>query len=186
VPGRSAFGGALRGLGGSGPGALVVRAFPFAFDSPGLATGLELFTPAPGDVLYDAWPQIDVAWDGTTPTLDVGNVAPFSSTGLYGQILVLPGASVQDFVSFPTLVGGGASLDFATPPAPTLSLQAYTAAAAARAIATDGAADRIVPSLFTTAHPVAVWVTQTGVRGDADPGSTQGSGVLYVVTATPA
>jgi hypothetical protein len=43
-----------------------------------------------------------------------------------------------------------------------------------------------VPAKFTAADPIKVCVSQDGTNTGADPASTQGAGVLYLVTATPA
>jgi hypothetical protein len=60
-----------------------VLAFPFAFDTPDLLTGAAVYTPTIGAVLLDAWVEIDIAWDGTTPLCDVGTLDVDSGVGWF-------------------------------------------------------------------------------------------------------
>jgi hypothetical protein len=60
------------GGGGGGAGNTVVRKFPFTFSETDLAFGAPLYTPTVGDILLDAWIEVDTAWDGTTPLGDIG------------------------------------------------------------------------------------------------------------------
>jgi hypothetical protein len=62
----------LAGGGGGSAGSPIVRAFPFAFDTPNLVTGATIYSPAVGELLLDAWIEIDTPWDGTTPKGDLG------------------------------------------------------------------------------------------------------------------
>lgn len=68
------------------PGSTVSVDLPFAFDTPDLLTGAELFTPIVGMLLLDFWFEVDTAWDGISP---VGDVGLFTSgfPGLYETIL---------------------------------------------------------------------------------------------------
>jgi hypothetical protein len=73
------------GGGGGGAGAPVVHKFAFAYDTASLHTGATAYTPAAGDVLLDAWIEIDTAWDGTTPLGDFGAFAG-GATGRRGNV----------------------------------------------------------------------------------------------------
>lgn len=44
---------------------------------------------------------------------------------------------------------------------------------------------RTVPGKFISDNPIKMCVSQNGHNNGADPGSTQGEGILYLVTATP-
>ena len=44
---------------------------------------------------------------------------------------------------------------------------------------------RILPFKWISNVDFQVWVSQDGTPGGADPDSTQGSAILYLVTATP-
>jgi hypothetical protein len=59
--------------GGSVPGANILRG-PFAinYNTADLAAGIDFYTPTPGDVLVSAAVITNTAFDGTTPTLDIG------------------------------------------------------------------------------------------------------------------
>ena len=50
----------------------ITRSFDIAYDTPGLDTGYAVYTPQVGEILLDAWWEIDTAYDGTTPLGDVG------------------------------------------------------------------------------------------------------------------
>ena len=54
-------------------GDVVVRQFPFAFDTPNLLTGADLYNPTIGDLLLAGWIEIVTPWDGTTPKGDFGS-----------------------------------------------------------------------------------------------------------------
>ncbi len=157
--------------GGGGAGAPVVRAFPFAFDTPNILTGAALYTPTIGDILLDAWIEIDTAWDGTTPLGDVGTFAGESS-GFYGgttSAVDMKSASRPD-----NIVTGVLSFRNGA-----LAQEAQTGAAPTPLSAA-------VIGKLTSANPIKVCVSQDGTNTGADPGSTQGAAVLYLVTATPA
>jgi hypothetical protein len=296
----------LSGHTAGGAGATVVRAFPFAFDAAGLATGLALYTPTAGDKLLDAWLEIDTVWNGTTPLADVGvlsggtgwlkyqlldmttpkGLAPVKSTSpellwvtsvfpsgfgndivfqmadilhagasnaalLFGgaepSTVIAPGGNVIDLTSitfkpewndgsvsfvappgqiFLTIwnVGGTnsgaftafntnpvtvtadnitginiAAVDWTVNPSADLTLSGNHIVSAAggvfdiglrvsgsrvktTSVSTDSPAG--LP-LTLTADPVSVVVSTSGNTGGGDPGASQGSATLYLVTATP-
>lgn len=173
-------------------GGQIIKAYPFSYNDEGLSTGESLASVSAGDLLIDAWIEIDTAWDGTTPLIDYG-IAGYSSSGFLnnwgsgaadaseadqGVFTYLKGPSGRgfrvsqlslsatvDWASQSSFPDGGL---FDTPPQPAEYPQ------------------RIVPLKFVDDSSIEIWVTQTGFKGDADPGSTQGSGILYLVTATPA
>lgn len=71
---------------GSVPGAVrVLGPFPFAFNTAGIENGHTVYTPTVGDILLDAWVEIDTAFDGTTPKGDVGQFVGVN-TGLWGGV----------------------------------------------------------------------------------------------------
>lgn len=165
--------------GGSGgsptPGVAIVRAFPFAFDTAGLVTGHTVYTPTIGDVLLDAWFQVDVAFDGTTPSADVGAFLPSDSGyGYFGQANNPVNMSLADNVD---PIGGLASGWRFTGLAQVSGYSNWPP--------TSGNG-RTVPGRFATADPIKVVVSQDGKNTGADPGATQGSATLYLVTSTPA
>lgn len=152
-------------------GAPVVRAFPFAFDSPNILTGHAVYTPTVGDILLDAWIEIDTAWNGTTPLGDFGEFVG-TAQGLFA--------------------GGNGPTGLTTMSGPDTNLVGvgYLAGNNGESLAALSAAGsagfRVAPGKFTTVDPIKVVVSQDGTNTGADPGSTQGSAVLYLVTATPA
>lgn len=175
-------------------GSPVVRAFPFAFDTPDLLTGAALYTPTVGDVLLEAWVQIDTSWDGTNPYGDVGCFIG-SNAGFFSGLTSLPLNMGANDGPAP----GGNFLSGQQPSASQINMllnvlafaETQTGAnpqrLAVRLTATDLAnGSRLFPAVATTADPIKVCVSQDGMNTGDDPGSTQGSAVLYLVTATPA
>lgn len=159
-------------------GVPVVRAFPFDYNTSGLLTGLEVYTPTAGDLLLDAWFEITQAWDGTTPMGDLGTFDGVSY-GYYGGYNAPVDMAQQDeeAASPGLLKHGSGSAGSAFP----LSMMG--------ALFSDGSGvgmGRFLPGRFTGTDPIKVVVSQDGNNNGADPGSTVGSAVLYLVTVTPA
>lgn len=170
------------GSGGGGAGAATIRKFPFAHDTAGLLTGAAVYTPTVGDILLDGWIEIDTAWDGTTPLCDFAAFIGGDTIGLFGDItgpVDMSTVDISDGSQMPhgLLTGHGRS----TGQSPSSLLIAMIAA-----IAPAGAVTRVLPAKFTSASPIKVVVSQDGTTIGADPGSTVGAAVLYLVTATPA
>jgi virginiamycin B lyase len=168
----------MGGLKITGPvarGLPVVRAFPFAFDTADILTGAPLYTPTVGDVLLDAWIEVDTPWNGTTPLGDFssfvgGNIGMLASIGPTACNMTVP--DTAGITSFPGFLNNG------TPG--TSLLDALLNGGTAPTYGRDGVGK------FTTAAPIKVCVSQDGTNTGSDPGSTQGAAVLYVVTVTPA
>jgi hypothetical protein len=148
---------------------LMVRKFPFTFDTPNLLTGAVLYTPTPGDILLNGWIEVNTAWDGTTPTADFGYADGASAYGWLGDLAFGFCDMTQTEVTRHGLVTGQY-------PRPS-GLDAHQ----------NGVHARFVPGRLT-GDPISVWVSQDGENGfgpGVDPASTQGAAVLYLVTATP-
>ncbi len=185
--------------GGGSAGASIVRAFPFAFDTPNILTGAALYTPTVGDILLDAWIEIDTAWDGTTPLGDFGQFS--TQFGLYHNlglgVLDMTLADAPNSGSTGLLISGGSTSSLSelqavwavtntlnVPAIPLVpSPQLFLVTAADPGISQSG---RFWPSKVIVADPIKICVSQDGTNTGADPGSTVGAAVLYLVTATPA
>lgn len=189
-------------------GAPRVRKFPFAFNTPGIRTGAPLYVPTVDDILLDAWVQIDVAWDGTTPQLDIGTFgvsvgnqgmfsltflgpmgltadadADFEDPGLYlGNAL----SSLRDYALLDQVINTLKTPPIDSTPSAAASFVLYNGSGLYSATLPNTLGNRVLPLRFATTDPFKVAVSQNGKAGGADPGSTQGSGALYLVTATPA
>ena len=166
---------------GTSAGTSIVRAFPFAFNSPGILTGHTVYTPTVGDILLDAWIEIDTAWNGTTPKGDFGDFPAvkygwFSGFSYDGNPIDM--TKVDTLNSDSTILAQNTNAGDGIPV--TLSAMNVTYAASVTTVGT-----RLVPGKFTTADPIKVCVSQDGTNTGANPGSTQGAAVLYLVTATP-
>lgn len=72
---------AVRSIGDPGPGgstnSLNIVEIPFAYNTPGILTGVSVYDPTAGDVLVDWWVEVDTAWNGITPQLDLGTFSSF-------------------------------------------------------------------------------------------------------------
>lgn len=152
--------------GGGNDGAVkIVGPFEVSFDSDDLTLGVELFTPNVGDVILDAWVEIDTAWDGTTPKGDIGTFADATS-GLFvyqgGPAIDLTVADNQD-------AGSGLLLGNRT----------------ALSVASGALGQRSAPMLVTNPNPIKFVVSQDGTAGGNDPSSSQGLANVYFVVATP-
>jgi hypothetical protein len=139
-----------------------VIACPFAHNTAGLLTGAAVYTPTIGDILLNAWIAIITAWDGTTPQGDfsqfTGSGAPLGLLGYFGTSTTMDSAA-------DTINNGGG------PRMPGMNV----------AFDENG----VAPGVFTSADPIKVVVSQNGTITGADPGSTQGAAILYLVVATP-
>ncbi len=190
--------GSLVGGGGGTPaGVSVVRHFPFTYNSPSILTGFAVYTPTVGDILLDGWLEIDTAWDGTTPTFDFGSFDG-QSTGIISNsdnqsqpLLTVADADTNGIHLLQTYgsgaVGGPLFSDYTN-----ILHNAQSALIASLVNGNISQRDsvpklgRFFPAKFTSALPLKVVVSQDGSSGGADPGSSHGAAILYLVTATPA
>ncbi len=146
------------GNGGSQAGAPVVRGpFSFAFNTPGLTTGVTFYTPTVDDLLI-GFALVYTNWDGDAAKFDFG---PFvnETTGLASLTEVSPGGLNVQF-------SGGGTFDTLLASGPGL-----------------GENGQLLP--ITTVDSWKVIVTQDGHINGAASGATMGTGNLYIVTATP-
>jgi hypothetical protein len=156
-----------------------VLKFPFTYDTPNLLTGATVYVPTVGDILLDAWLEIDAAWDGTTPLGDVGNFAAETHTGWFSTVSPTSTSLDMTQVDAQNLNGSGHGPLIGQ----TLSdLLAWNPINVSNAPASGY---RAVPAKFADADPIKVVVSQDGSNTGADPGSTQGAAILYLVVATP-
>lgn len=161
--------------GGSQPGAVVVKAFAIAFDTANLLTGHALYTPAVGDQILDWWvvPGVDEFgnsdWDGTTPSLDLGQ---FSAGDTHGWRTGMLGGSPVD------MTNSGSSSD-------SVSAISFSFNGWIKSNNGSFAIGVLGPISILNADPIEVVVTQDGLPGGDDPGSMAGTAVIYIATATP-
>ncbi len=183
--------------GGSQPGATIVRAFPFAFNTVGLLTGATLYTPTVGDVILDMWLGITTAWDGTTPRGDVFGFGGSSGQhfgylqNLTGDTLDMTVADTADNSGNVWFSGQLSELRHAeilTWPTGNEGDGLYAVAGAAvNFVPTPiSSGTRQFPAKVRTAGALKFVVSQDGKDNGASPGSAAGAATLYIVTATPA
>jgi len=154
-----------------------VLKFPFAYNTPNLLTGAAVYTPTAGDLLLDAWVEVDTAWNGTTPLCDYGTFVANSgwlAQGAQGAFDI--GAADAQNAFFAT---GGNLLSGSPVPSDDLYASAH------QGPANTYGAQRALPAKFVAATAVKVCVSQDGKDNGADPGSTQGAAILYLVVCTP-
>lgn len=154
------------------PGDEVIHKFDFAFNTPGLTTGVTVLTPTAGDILVDCWVEIDTAFNGTTPKIDVSDFGS-GNTGWFVAQAGAIDATVAD-----SLPAGSTSL-VASPLASTKP-SVLSASAIANAV------ERGMPGRFVNSNPIKLVCTQNGQKGGAATGATQGSGTVYFLTGNAA
>jgi hypothetical protein len=155
--------------GGSVPGAAIVHGpFAFAYSDAGINNGKAFYTPKIGDVLLDLWIEIDTAFNGTTPLIDVGTFVG-STSGLLAAASGTFSGGTPDSDSAGTgyLCGVGSN------------------ATTGLVSASSPGNPRVAPGVFTAANPLKVVLSRNGLAGGPAPGGTQGAGKIYLVTATP-
>jgi hypothetical protein len=140
-----------------------------AYNSTNISSsGFTLYTPVVGDILMDAYVEITTAWNGTTPTADVGTGVGVN-IGLFGNI------DAAFSVATATNENGGTGTRTSGAASGPYSLQVR----AGNAGFGSGFAT------FTATNPLLIWVTQDGLQGGASPGASAGAGTVYLVVATP-
>lgn len=135
--------------------------FPIAFDDAGLEDGVTVFTPAAGDVLIDAWPEITEAWDGSSPQGEF--ILPGSTYGLMYDVV-------------------GRNFDMALPDVATGSATAPANGSYARSA--DETLLPMQPVHFTSTDALKFFVAVGGTPG-ADPGASQGAGFVHFIISHP-
>lgn len=134
----------------------------------GTAVGAVMYTPTVDDILMNAWIEVDEAWDGDTP---------FATLGTFVETTAYLSGRADLTQADSELFGKGVLVSYfeGGPPLGNLSLVGDSAYGQYRT----------APSKFVAANPLRIVITQDGSAIGADPGSTQGSGILYLVVATP-
>lgn len=173
-PGAAGAQGPQGAQGAAGVGTYLIRKFTFAFNTANLTTGAALYTPTVGDILYDAWIEVDTAWDGTTPLADVGL---FTAGGPPTGLFAVAGGGPAIIVDM-TVADSSSTTGMLASPAGSKNLSIIEGVGAE-------VSTRVLPAKFTSTSPVCVCVSQTGAPGGASPGASAGAATLYLVTGTP-
>lgn len=158
----------IRLQGGMSPSPLTTLGpFNFAFDTAGLTTGVTLWTPSVGTLIYDILFSVTTAFDGTTPKADIGTFVG-GNAGLFSE---LGGAGVIDLTS---------------------ANAAVTDNAGAAVIPLDNSLlvntiQTPLPSVLTItdSNPLLLVVSQDGTKGGTATGATAGAGAVYILASTP-
>lgn len=182
---------------GGGSGNVKLTQCPFAFDTANIVIGADMYTPALDEVLIDMWIEVLTAWDGTTPTAEVGRFLAGYTYGMWN--VYATGSSATD-------------LDLSTNAAPDsanheqmmqlsamrhygLTIAEWSVQYTSK-LGTSPALINVpgpgfyqdvqpmLPARMLTTDPIKILVNQTGRVGGASSGSTVGSANLYLLTAT--
>lgn len=177
--------------GGSSGTSITTLIVPFTFETVGLNEGLVVYEPQVHDLLLGASFFDDVAWDGTTPTADIGLEADTNGIfaewfgavpldrlqgGESGSSLNSPRYSYVDpntpYQTFADLATTMLVYDLGgSPTDPSLNISDYTGY---------GTMHR-----FVSTEPLMLWASQDGARGGEAVDSTQGASFLVLVIARP-
>lgn len=157
--------------GGSQTGNVRIVSFPFAFDTPGIVSGVTVLTPAADDLLLDAWIEYAASWDtDAQPLADIGVV----HAGAFDPFGLFAGALGNAYIlNSPWNVGTDSV--YASSQATPWTLAAASATAFGQ----------VVPWRWTTTGPLTLLVNDTGTPAGADPVMASGSGILRMVVCTP-
>ena len=150
-----------------------LRYFNFSYATAGLASGVTIYTPNIGDVIYDVGICVTTAFNGTTPLLDVGTFNG-GNVGLFGE---LAGAGV-DGTKLYAAVTDNAGLSVP-------NTASWLQAAVGSVGAAGTAAYHSTPIIVTAANPLLLVVSQNGQKGGTATGATAGVGTVYVLTGQP-
>ena len=157
--------GAVRIEGSINPSPIYCVTYYFDFSTSGATTGVTLYTPSVGDVIYDIAISVGTAFDGTTPLADVGTFNG-GNVGLFGELTT----GAVDLTAANTAVTGNAGIaHFGTN---SLKIGAYASTA------------KIGLLKVTAANPLLLVFSQNGQKGGTATGSTVGSGHVTILTGS--
>lgn len=149
-------------------GVPIVNVAEIAFDTPDLEDGAAIYVPSVGDILLDAWLELDEVWNGTTPTFDIGSFTEPNLNGWFG----ITGQRIDTLDISPYGRSGGSLIGDGN-----------------RHSLSDTELDAnehyFCNSRFVADDPIKAVVSQDGTPGGGDPGASQGRARVYVVAATP-
>lgn len=162
-----------------GGGASRLLRFDFAFDTPNLNTGIEVYTPAVGEMLLNVSWLVTEAFDGTTPKGDVGT---FIYTEYQGSTPTTPNQGLISLV-----IGGGIDLSYADGESEGFHAGMFNDISGDRDFAQLCAQNNYaaVPTRFIATNPLKLVVSQTGFKGGDPIGGSAGAASLYLLIATP-
>ena len=158
--------------GGGGTGGLIAS-LAFTYATADLNEGVAIFTPAVGTVITDIWVAIATAFDGTTPTADVGTFNG-GDTGVFDEV----GVAAVSLANADAAVDNNAGLT--NPPSAT------TLSASVIASASGDIAGLLAWYLTVTEdNPLLLVVSQDGTLGGDAIGGSAGAGTVYIFGAVP-
>ena len=158
--------------------------FSFAYNTANLNTGVAFYTPAVGDILLDAWIEVDTGFNGTTPTADIGQFVA-SNSGIFGINAISVLLDIADSTTnAPSLLTATSGVDFGS----GVGHGGYAVSGTQLEFNSSTpslSGFRAVPGKFTTTDALKLVVSQNGQKGGSAIGGSAGAGKVYIVTATP-
>lgn len=158
---------------GSGGTPMMVRTFGITFATASLSSGVTIYTPAVGDVIYDIGIGISTAFDGTTPKLDVGTFNG-GNNGLFKTLAQNAVDGTKVYADATSNAGLGV---------PNAALWLSTAIVQGNSASLSSLASNEI--VVSAANPLLVVASQTGAKGGTAITSTHGIATIYVMTSTP-
>lgn len=162
----------LLALAGAGSGGIEIVTRDIAYDAAGLAAGIDIYTPTPGDVGLMAWVAVVEAFDGTTPLAQMGQFSGGDANGWY-QIAAGWNLAQADVIGW----SGSNGLLYSNFSDNTELM--------AGGIVYEAYYRYPFPCTFLTADPIQVCASQTGLPGGAAVGGTAGLMAVYLMIGHP-
>lgn len=166
---------------------MTLYRYDFAYDTPGLADGIPVFTPQAADVLLDVGFVVHEAFDGTTPLADVSTD---SNDGIFYEWYqgVDLATNHGKWVSSAGVdyTGAGQTIAAVTDPPPSRGLWWSVLVRNYGPGGVDEAASYYSHyQRFRNANPLILVVSTTGLDSGDPIGGTQGAASLYLLVASP-
>lgn len=154
-----------------------VYQYSFAHDTPDLDLGVDFYTPTINDLLLDFWFETTTAWNGTTPSGDIGSAEMFSNEGI-GLVRYISGSVPVDLTDEDDSATFGNLLRGLGRAQGGINSMLY--------VAGDGTRPRrAIPAKFVTEDPLQIVVSQDGSKDSSPSGSTIGESTVCLLIATP-
>lgn len=153
----------------------VLRSETLTFDTPSFNDGVAFTETLPvGALILDAWIFVPTAFDGTTPSADIGLFQGAGYTATHG-IWVTPGTGPIDLSVVDSLQLADGTLS---------PLQGGSSGPLSQLLQNDGDFGYL-PCRVTNAGPLYVVASQDAVKGGAALDSTQGALIACVLVDIP-
>lgn len=158
---------------GTGATPMMIRSFAITYQTAGLASGVTIYTPAVGDVIYDVAVAVTTAFNGTTPKLDVGTFNG-GTDGLFKNLATAAVDGTKVYADVTHNAGLGT-------PNSALWLSTAIVQGNSASLSTLKSNEIVV----SAANPLLVVASQDGTKGGTAITSSAGAATILVLCATP-